>query len=529
MGSEKPQVVEIVEKLGNNVAMFGLFAFGDTHFRQSYSMFHRRILEAVMENVKVGIAAPRGHGKTTVIAFLYVIFCIVFKKKRHIILLQNTLSKSTTNLATIKYEIENNTLLSIFGIKIKKDTKEEAIFEHSDDGFSVRVLCKGYEQKGSIRGEKFRAWRPDLIIVDDLEEDKTVQNPELRRECERIFNDAVDPAIDYQAGGQLIFIGTILHDDCLIAKVISRNEYLEFKKYKFKALNEDEDGKEYALWEDRYSVEDLKAIEADDAIKFAKEYQNDPISGARRQFHESDFRMWNIQEGNAVLYNEDMSIMSVYDLKDCKAAIGCDLAWSEKKEADDSVLMPGILTPGDEILLDYYVAKKGMRPDEFEDILFDMVEKYEKITGYIVEVGFEKAMLEKVTKWLLGKAMKKREKYLVLKDMNWDKDKITRIVTALQPRYVNHTIFHRKKFGTYEHQLLRIPSGTHDDIVDSAQSVVRLLKYRRGKKKVLRRETEIQWIMRMRSKQSMDVKKEYVFGGKEKKQFFPFKTKKSFR
>lgn len=520
-------VKDLTKKLGGDAIMFGLFAFSDTHFRQSFSMFHRVILAAAMKFVKLAIAAPRGHGKSTVISFLYVIFCIVFKRKRHIIILQNTLSKATGTLATIKYEVLNNVLLEVFRIKVTKDTKEEAIFEHAN-GFQTRVLCKGYEQMGSIRGEKFIAWRPDLVVVDDLEDDKTVQNPELRAECERIFNDAVDPAIDYTSGGQLLFIGTILHDDCLIAKLISPNQYLEFKKYRFQARNTGVSG-DYALWPEKYSLEDLAQIEADDPIKFAKEYQNDPISGARQQFHESDFRRWDIQNGYAVLFNADGGVMSSYALTDCKAAIGCDLAWSEKKEADDSVLFPGLLTPGDEVLLDYYFAKKGLRPDEFENILFDMVEKYERMTGYICEVGFEKAALEKVMKWLLNKAMQTRKKYLVLKDIKWDKDKITRIVTTLQPRYVNHTIFHRSKMGEYEHQLLRIPSGTHDDIVDAGHSIVKLLKYARSKKQESPKDSEFEWLLQRQKIIKKGNKKDFVFGQKGKRVTFPFKTSESFR
>ena len=527
-GKSASVVARLTEKLGNNAAMFGLFAFGNTHFRQSYSSFHTTILNAALNSVKLGIAAPRGHGKTTVLSFLYAIFCIVFKKKRHIVILQSTLSKATGSLSTIKYEISNNELLKVFGIEVVKDTQEEAIFKHTD-GFMTRVICKGYDQMGGIRGEKFIAWRPDLILVDDLEDDKTVQNPELRHECERIFNDAVDPAIDYQSGGQLIFIGTIIHDDCLIAKIISENQYLEFKKYRFQARNVDADGNFFALWSEKYSLDDLLAIEKDDPIKFAKEYQNDPISGSRRQFHESDFRRWNIQEGYAVLYNEDGSVMSSYTLTDCRSGIGVDLAWSEKQEADDTFLMPGLLTPNDEVLLDHYVNKKGMRPDEFESILFGMVEKYEKMTGGICEVSFEKAMLEKVVKWLLGKAMRERKKYLVLKDTKWDRDKISRIVTTLQPRYVNHTIFHRSGFGDYEYQLLRIPSGTHDDGPDAAHAVVKLLKYPKSKKKITEQETEMDWIFRVHKNKIKEKGKDFVFGKKGKRFDFPFKTEKSYK
>jgi len=523
------------ERIERSPIDFGLFAFQETHFRQTFSMMHRRLLAAAAAvvdgmpvNPRLVIAAPRGHGKTTCLSFLLVCYWVVFKKKRHIVILQATLSKATDALSTVKYEVSNNPLLKVFGIEVIKDTTEEAIFEHRD-GFRIRIVCKGYEQMGKIRGEKFIAWRPDAVLVDDLDDDKTVQNPELRAECERIFNDAVDPAIDYQSGGQLIFIGTILHDDCLIAKLISPNQYFNFKKYRFQALNVDGDGNEFALWPEKYSIEDLKEIERHDPIKFAKEYQNDPISGARRQFYESDFRRWTIQNGYAVLYNDDGSALASYALTDCKAAIGCDLAWSEKKEADYSVLMPGILTPNDEILLDDYVAKKGLRPDEFERILFDMVKKYEKMTGYVVPVGFEKAALEKVVKWLLGKAMRDRNKYLILKDIKWDKDKISRIVTTLQPRYVNHTIFHRANFGEYEHQLLRIPSGTHDDLPDAAHSTVKLLKFPKKGKVVEHTETEFEWLMN-RHKRKMDSNRQpFVFGHKNQRETFPLVTKRSFR
>jgi predicted RNA binding protein YcfA (HicA-like mRNA interferase family) len=136
-GNSANVVERLTEKLGNNAAMFGLFAFGETHFRQKYSEFHTTILNAALKCMKLGIAAPRGHGKTTILSFLYAIFCIAFKKKRHIVILQSTLGKATGSLSTIKYEISNNELLKVFGIEVIKDTQEEAIFKHSDGRTTV--------------------------------------------------------------------------------------------------------------------------------------------------------------------------------------------------------------------------------------------------------------------------------------------------------------------------------------------------------------------------------------------------------
>ena len=133
----------------------------------------------------------------------------------------------------------------------------------------------------------------------------------------------------------------------------------------------------------------------------------------------------------------------------------------------------------------------------------------------------EKAKLEKVTKWLLGKAMRKAKHYLILKDVKWDKDKITRIVTRLQPRYATHSIFHRQGMGEYEHQLLRIPSGSHDDLPDAAQIVVQLLKSPKGKKKVVHDDDDFEWHRkRLIAKKN---KKTFFFGNKKNRDQFPLR------
>jgi hypothetical protein len=155
-----------------------------------------------------------------------------------------------------------------------------------------------------------------------------------------------------------------------------------------------------------------------------------------------------------------------------------------------------------------------MRPNEIEEILFTMEERLRLVTGNSVFIGFEKAALEKVMKWLLKEAMKKRNKYLLFRDLQWDMDKITRIVTRLQPRYAQHVIYHRQGMGELEHQLLRIPSGSHDDLPDALQGVVQLLEYPRGMKKKEEQENEFDWWRRKAIEAKNPKKKHYMFGSK---------------
>ena len=164
-------------------------------------------------------------------------------------------------------------------------------------------------------------------------------------------------------------------------------------------------------------------------------------------------------------------------LRDCQWSIACDLAWEERRTSDYSVAMPGFLTPSNEILVDTYLCKKGLRPDELFEWLFVAVARLKKVTGSNGFIGFEKAKLEKVVKWLLEKEMRRRGEFLLLKDLIWDSDKLQRIYTRLQPRYAQHAIFHQKGMDELEYQLIRIPSGTHDDLPDTLQGLCQLLSY----------------------------------------------------
>jgi phage terminase large subunit-like protein len=120
-----------------------------------------------------------------------------------------------------------------------------------------------------------------------------------------------------------------------------------------------------------------------------------------------------------------------------------------------------------------------------------------------VLIGFEKAMLEKVTKWILKQEMVKRQHWLICRDQSWESDKITRIETVLQPKYANSIVYHRQGMGDLEHQLVRFPSGEHDDLIDAEQSLFRLLEYPKGQIVQKEIKTDFDWWR----KQAIEAKK----------------------
>lgn len=503
--TKEEMLLEIYGLLKQNPLVWFHFYFAH-HVRLETPPFHVELIRQTLANRFLAVAAPRESAKSTILVFVKPFHDIVFKKKRFILILSNTFKKAAMSLDSIKKElVENQKLVDSFpGIKITKDAEGDAEIRHPD-GFTTKILCRGVDQIGSVRGVKFGAYRPDLIIGDDMEDDELVKNPMRRGELQQLFDEALVPAGE-KGLCQFIVVGTVLHDDCLLSKLVSKDYYPEWYKLFYKARRDNHT----SLWPEKWTVEYLDQMEKDKPTVFAKEMQNDPVAGRNARFRREDFRYYRIENKEYVLLSEFGEVVARGRLSDCVPAIACDLAWKEKRESDACVIMPGYLTPGAEILIEDYITEKGLKPDQIANHLFLMEERMRNITGQIVPIGFEKAMLENVTQWFLKQEMRRRNKYLMTKELIWDTDKITRIETRLVPRYSQHVIYHKKGMGNLEHQLERHPYGTHDDLVDAEQGLVQLLQYPRKAEKSLGPDDEFMRVRKIML-DAKDTKKKHAY------------------
>lgn len=464
---------QIYNEFEKNPIVWGMYYFPH-YFRLESPPFHVKIINEALTNKHLAIQAPRESAKSSLICFLYLFHSIVFGRKKHIGVLQNTYDKATQRLEAIKDEVKNNEKFKKdFGVTCERDTVGDTIFLLRNKE-RCRVFCRGLERLGSVRGELFGPLRPDLLLFDDLEDDKFVQNPQLRRELEDIFNQAIIPAVD-KVSGQIIVIGTKLHDDCLMAKLVSKDFYPEFRKLFYIARFKLKDDYK-SLWPEKWSLDFFKDLEKNKPEVFAKEYQGDPVTGNMRTFYKEDFRYWREENNEYVLLSEENKVIKRGRLSDCKAAIGCDLAWDDDRRSDSTAVVPALLTPDSDILIGDYFHEKGCKPDTLAGVLFHVEQKYRLMTGKPVPIGFEKGKIEKFSKWFLKKAMAENNRFLILKDIKWGTDKITRIITPLQPRYRNKAIYHKTNMGELENQLLRFPDGTHDDLPDALQVITQILE-----------------------------------------------------
>jgi len=442
------------------------------------------------------VAAPRGHAKSTNLTFKDALHAIVYEYKKYIIILSDASDQAEGFLGSIREEIEENeTLKQDFGdLSGNKVWRNDVIITKSD----IKIEALGAGKK--IRGRKHKSRRPDLIILDDIENDDNVRTNEQRKKLENWFYKAVSKAGDDYT--DIVYIGTLLHYDSLLAKVLKNPGYRS-RKYKAVisfAINRelwdewekiytdlDNDNRELeaksffeanrelmlegseVLWEDKLSYYDLmimKVTEGD--ASFNSEEQNEPISLDDCLFNEEWFDFYNEAEIN---------------FKDKKFEFFgfVDPSLGKSKKSDFSAI---ITLAKDKETGYMYVADADIERRHPDKIIDDCIEKEIWLRksfgrGY-KKLGCETVQFQWFMKEELAKRSAQRGLYLPIEEVPQTSDKTMRIQT-LQPDVKNKYIKFNKKHKRLLEQLKYFPMADHDDGPDGLEGARTIAK---GKNKL---------------------------------------------
>ena len=190
------------------------------HFFRPMTAMHAEVctdLEQLIDDPDVeneAIAIFRGGGKTTIVSNAFPLWCILFKKRRYIIIIQNSLPQAKLQLGTIKAELEvNERIHEDFGKMVGDKWAEEEILTHN------RVLVQVMGAGSQIRGRKFGNYRPDLIVCDDMEDLESVQSETQRAKLLQNLYQSIMPAGDPDRTKFLV-VGNYLHYDCMLRKCV---------------------------------------------------------------------------------------------------------------------------------------------------------------------------------------------------------------------------------------------------------------------------------------------------------------------
>jgi phage terminase large subunit-like protein len=476
------------EELVDKVMIWGHF-FMHHYLIDKSPVFHRDLIEYIFSKRNEYHAAPRGFSKTTIIQ-LSIAFIAAHRLRNFVALIEKTATEAAEVIKGVHDEfVDNERIFLVYGnLMGKKDIKNELTplttteREARGDVFinGVRIRGKGFNS--TIRGLKSRQFRPDLIILDDVEEDEHINNPEQRYKYEQNYNKGIQPAVDPK--GSIKIFGTILHQDSLL-----NNQILNHNGSIYRAYDKN-DPENTLLWPERWPFEKLEQKKRDmmssgqSSSAFAQEYLNDPVSEEERVFKyhflwemipkpdapEEQYQVpaerITMEEFEKVRKNTTLNGYAMIDVADTTTA-----------NADWTGSIVTFVAPNG-ARFRVHVAREKRNIKGVVDLVFEIWEKWSP--KGLIKIGIEKKGFNDQILPLLKEEMERRHVYPVVEELKpMGRNKEGRIQGALAGHYetgkmVSVGTKNAKGYfipvgdtNSLLNELYDFPAAKHDDLSDA--------------------------------------------------------------
>ena len=220
---------------------------------------------------KIAVVAPREHGKSSLSTFALPLKAALYKKKKFIFYISANGDTAANFLEKARKAIESQEVVEDFGVQRGRVWNADNICLRN----GTWIACTGW--KAGIRGIN-KDTRPDLIILDDLEDKATIESDSLRQKLDRCFREEIGRLGYYKT--DFFYIGTLLSDDSLLAKVIKESAW---KTLFYKCVISFPDSEGEKLWEQWRKIyrNILNDNRMDDAYSFYLENESEMIKGVK--------------------------------------------------------------------------------------------------------------------------------------------------------------------------------------------------------------------------------------------------------
>lgn len=418
---------------------------------------------------------PRGFGKSTSIAVGFPLWVIVGQSglekrgasrnplKNYVLIIKDSLDQARLELAAVKGELESNERIKADFGDFRGETWTKTEITTSN---TVRVEVLGTGQK--VRGRRFKQYRPDLIIGDDLENMQTVRSPTQRQTVKRWWAAAVEKAIDPKKG-TFVNVGTMIHYDCLQAWIVERpgvrgrvykaliedatNQELwdqweglvtnlddpdrERTARKFYRNNREEmDEGAVVSWPERFGYEALrlmklgeKKVKGAQIKTFDAEMQNEPISDEDRLFRRVQY--FHVEHDKGFTYLVPYGPGERMNLHRCRLIGACDPSLGESHKGDYSALIDILLAPTGRMYC-MYADIQRRHPDRIIDAIHQRALYWAQQRMYYSKYGIETNQFQKLFAGKVGLDLLRSGIRLPIEEINSTHWKEARI-DSLQP------------------------------------------------------------------------------------------------
>lgn len=402
----------------------------------------------ILENEKLRLAvilAFRGSAKSTIITTAYALWSILgAQQKKFVVIVSQTEQKTRVHLNNIKTELETNHLLKTDLGPFEEERNQWGATALTLPKLGAKIMISSTEQ--SIRGLRYLEHRPDLIILDDVEDINSVRNQENRNKLFNWFTSEILPA--GEAGTRIILVGNLLHDDSLVKRIQNkvspeRTDWV-YKEYPIT----DEFGN--PTWPGKYPTKEHIEIQRQDTLDEAtwqREYQLKIVDHEYQIIKRDWIQYYDGQPPEPNFHSH--------------FGVGVDLAISQKDTADYTAIVSGQIQSKYDKDFKIYILPNivnrrmtGMEALEAARQVSDSIPH--RNTIYIEDNGYQGIIVEQL----------KDERYDAegVKSKAAKADRLSAVSYLVQS---GHVLFPKEGAEELIMQILDFGIEKHDDLVDA--------------------------------------------------------------
>lgn len=445
---------------------FGLFAiyYFSNYFKFTLAPYHYDMVQDLHDLTEGRLRECawimfRESAKTT-FAKLYIIWLIAYKKKKYINVDSFDKENAERILFDVAFELSNNERLNAdFPQLFSKRRGIEDIKQNRINNFVTEngIRVEAHSTQESVRGRIHLDQRPDILIADDIETNKT-------RESEAYTKQVRDHLSEAMAGmstdGVILYLGNYITEHGNINYLMERAK--TDHKLRIRNIPVIIDGK--PAWPAKYALGDNEAevtgkVSLEDkkrqlgSLVFSYEMMNQPIDDSLAEF-KKEF--------------EQTITQAEVDRMDTRRWVTIDTAISQADSADYTGITINYVSIDNKWYLKAFRVRYN--PKELIDYLFTIWKSLSPEA-----IGIEKTVYSQAIKPFLDDEMRKRGVFMTIVELDHhQRAKETRI-RGLIPRWESRSIFFiENECNDLKEEMRTFPRGMHDDVIDSTQYQLQL-------------------------------------------------------
>ena len=435
--------------------LFAIYYFKD-YFKYSLAPYHYDFAQDLHDLTdgkirEVAWIAYRESAKTT-FAKLFVIWMICYKKRLYINLDSFDKENSERILFDVAFELVNNKRLQAdYGVMFSKERGITDIKQNRINNFVTEngIRVEAHSTQESVRGRLHLNQRPDCLICDDIETNKTKDSQAYTKQVRDHITEAM---AGMATNGFILYLGNYISEYGNIAWLMDRAK--TDKNIRVRNIPVMDNG--VPLWASKYALTDEEAqktgkVSIEDkqrqlgSLVFSYEMMNQPIDESIAEFKKEWILRATEKDFEHITYNTFIAI---------------DPAVSQKESADfTGITINRISIEGKRYVSAY---KLKINPSGLIEHLFYLQDLYKPTM-----LGIEETAFLLVLKPFLEEEMRKRNKFITITPLKHGGVKKETRIRGLIPLMESKSVFFVGDCSALEEEMRVFPRGQHDDVLDS--------------------------------------------------------------